>query len=158
MPLDDRTALEQAMAERPHGSPERDRYVYYPDCAAVPEQSGVMISGRSYTIAAGVDIADGDAEGVLCASGGVAGGHSFYVKDHRLHYAFNWVGTRLQVVDADRDIPSGKHVFTAEFTTNGRAPDPQMPRSRAATTTCHGGSREVVLGDDLPPGWGKSRA
>ncbi|MGR6998258.1 sulfatase-like hydrolase/transferase [Yinghuangia aomiensis] len=49
LPLDDRTALEQTLAERPHGTPERDRYVYYPDCAPVPEQSGVVIGGRLCT-------------------------------------------------------------------------------------------------------------
>ena len=54
LPLDDRTALEQMLAERPSGTPTRDRYVYYPDCASVPEQSAVAISGRSYTISAGV--------------------------------------------------------------------------------------------------------
>ncbi len=59
--------------------------------------------------------------------GGVAGGHSLYVKDHRLHYVFNWVGTHLQVVDADRDIVPGKHVFTAEFTVTGRNADAAMP-------------------------------
>ena len=63
LPLDDRTALEQTLAERPSGSPPRDRYVYYPDCASVPEQSGVMISGRSYTIAAGVRVDNADAAG-----------------------------------------------------------------------------------------------
>ncbi|RRR84094.1 arylsulfatase [Streptomyces sp. RP5T] len=127
LPLDDRTALEQALADRPHGTFERERYVYYPDCAAVPEQSGVMTSGRSYVIAAGVDVDSADAEGVLYAHGGVAGGHSFYVKDHRLHYAYNWVGSRLQVVDADQDIPPGKHVLTAEFAASGRSADPAMP-------------------------------
>ena len=61
--LDDRTALEQTLAERPSGSPPRDRYIYYPDCASVPEQSGVVISGRSYTIAAGVRVDSADAAG-----------------------------------------------------------------------------------------------
>ncbi|WP_327373676.1 arylsulfatase [Streptomyces sp. NBC_01216] len=134
LPLDDRSALEQVLAERPHGSPERDRYVYYPDSPAVPEQSGVVTSGRSYTIAAGVDVGSADAEGVLYAHGGVAGGHSLYVKDHRLHYAFNWVGTHLQVVAADREVPPGRHVLTAEFAANGRSTDPAMPGATGTLT------------------------
>ena len=57
LPLDDRTALEQILRRAARaGRPRRDRYVYYPDCAVVPEQSGVSISGRSYTIAAGVKL------------------------------------------------------------------------------------------------------
>ncbi|MEU4268991.1 arylsulfatase [Streptomyces sp. NPDC026092] len=146
LPLDDRSALEQVVAERPHGSPERDRYVYYPDSAAVPEQSGVVTSGRSYTIAAGVDVGSADAEGVLYAHGGVAGGHSLYVKDHRLHYAYNWVGSTLQVVDADREIPPGKHVLTAEFAANGRSTDPAMPGA-TGTLTLYMDDQEVGRDD-----------
>jgi arylsulfatase len=134
LPLDDRTALEQTLAERPSGTPKREHYTYYPDCASVPEQSGVMISGRSYTIAAGLSVDSADAQGVLYAHGGVAGGHSLYVKDRRLHYVFNWVGTHLQVVDADRDITAGSHVFTAEFRATGRNDDPAMPGARGNLT------------------------
>jgi arylsulfatase A-like enzyme len=129
MPLDDRTALEQTLAERPSGAPKRDRYVYYPNSASVPEQSAVSIPGRSYTIAAGVG-AGADAEGVLFAHGGVAGGHSLYVQNHRVTYAFNWLGTSLQVITADRDLEPGEHVITAEFTATGRNADPAMPGAR----------------------------
>ncbi|MFJ7180420.1 sulfatase-like hydrolase/transferase [Streptomyces massasporeus] len=146
LPLDDRTALEQVLADRPHGSPERDRYVYYPDTSSVPEQSGVVTSGRSYTIAAGVDVDSADAEGVLYAHGGVTGGHSLYVKDHRLHYAYNWVGSSLHVVDADREIPPGKHVLTAEFAARGRSADPAMPGA-AGTLTLYVDDQEVGSGD-----------
>ena len=127
LPLDDRSAIEQVTADRPHGAPNRDHYVYYPDCASVPEQSGVVIGGRSYTIAGSVAVESVDAAGVIYAHGGVAGGHTLYVKDRRLHYVFNWVGTHLQVIDADRDITPGAHVLTAEFTARGRNPDPAMP-------------------------------
>ena len=130
LPLDDRSALEQVRAVRPHGAPDRDHYLYYPDCASVPEQSGVVIGGRSYTVAGSVTVDSIDAEGVIYAHGGVAGGHSLYVQDRRLHYAFNWVGTHLQVIDAEREITPGAHVFTAEFTAKGQNPDPAMPGAR----------------------------
>ena len=146
LPLDDRTALEQVLAERPHGSPERDRYVYYPDCAAVPEQSGVVTSGRSYTIAAGVDVDSPDAEGVLYAHGGVAGGHSLYVKDHRLHYAFNWVGSTLQAVDADREIRRAGTCSRPSSRRTAAAPIPTMPGA-AGTLTLYMDDQEVGSDD-----------
>ena len=146
LPLDDRTALEQTVAERPHGTPQRERYVYFPDCASVPEQSGVLISGRSYTLAAGVNIDSPDAAGVIYAHGGVAGGHSLYVKDRRLHYVFNWLGSSLQVVDADRDITAGKHLMTAEFTAKGPNADPAMPGA-AGTLTLYVDDQLVGSGD-----------
>ncbi|MCU0259383.1 MAG: arylsulfatase [Ilumatobacteraceae bacterium] len=126
LPLDDRSALEQMLAERPSGAPERARYVYYPDCASVPEQSGARTSGRSFTIAAGVDVGP-DAEGVVFAHGGVVGGHSLYVQDRRLTYAYNWLGTHLQTIVADRELTAGTHVLTAEFVATGRSDDPMMP-------------------------------
>jgi arylsulfatase len=127
LPLDDRTPLEQVLAERPRGAPDRTRYEYYPGTADVPESAGVAINGRSYTIAAGVDIDAPDAEGVLFAHGGVAGGHSLYVKDKRLRYAFNWVGTHMQDICADRDLTPGQHVLAADFAAAGPSTDPAMP-------------------------------
>ncbi|MEI8083002.1 MAG: sulfatase-like hydrolase/transferase, partial [Actinomycetes bacterium] len=134
LPLDDRTALEQTLAERPSGTPKRDRYIYYPDCASVPEMSGVSISGRSYTIAAGVSLDSAKAQGVLYAHGGVAGGHSLYIKDQRVRYVFNWVGTYLQVVESDKPITEGSHVVTAEFVATGRNEDPAMPGAKGVLT------------------------
>ena len=91
----------------PTAAEPRERYDYYPDCADVPEEGGVRINGRSYTIAAGVTVDSAEAEGVLYAHGGVAGGHSLYIKDQRLRYTFNWVGTHLQEIVADREITPG---------------------------------------------------
>jgi arylsulfatase len=147
LPLDDRTALEQTLAERPSGSPQRDRYVYYPDCAPVPEQSAVSIAGRSFTIAAGVHVGSADVEGVVFAHGGVAGGHSIYVQDRRLAYVFNWVGTHLQTITADRDLEPGPHLLTAEFVAAGRNEDPAMPGARGTLTLYVDG--EVVGSDEI---------
>lgn len=146
LPLDDRTALEQTLAERPSGSPVRDRYVYYPDSAPVPEQSAVLISGRSYTIAAGVRTDSPDAEGVVFAHGGMAGGHSLYVQDRRLTYAFNWVGTTVQTITADQDLAPGPHVLTAEFVAEGRSEDPMMAGARGTLTLY---VDDVVVGSDV---------
>jgi arylsulfatase len=127
LPLDDRSALEQVLAERPRGGPDRERYEYYPGTSDVPESSGVSINGRSYTIAAGVNVESADAEGVLFAHGGVAGGHSFYVKDKKLRYTFNWIGTQLYDVVADTELAAGPHVLTAEFTAKGQSADASRP-------------------------------
>jgi arylsulfatase A-like enzyme len=127
LPIDDRSALEQTLADRPHAAPPRDRYEYYPDTADVPEEAGVRINGRSYTIVAGVDVDSDQAEGVLFAHGGVAGGHSLYIQDRRLTYTFNWVGSNIQNIVADRDITPGRHAYTAEFQISGKSEDPSTP-------------------------------
>ena len=55
-PLDDRSALEIILTPRPLLSPARDRYIYYPGIADVPESQAVNVRNRSYAIGAVVDI------------------------------------------------------------------------------------------------------
>jgi arylsulfatase A-like enzyme len=120
LPLDDRTAMEQLNRERPESGKPREHYVYYPHTAEVPESVAVRIQGRSYTVAAGVEITSADAEGVLFAAGGVAGGHTLYLKDGQLVYLVNWLGEKHQYVRSDGGgITPGRHVLTAAFTKTG---------------------------------------
>ena len=95
-------ALEIILTPRPLLSPARNRYVYYPDLADVPESQAVNIRNRSYAIGALVDIPAPGAEGVLFAHGSRFGGHALYVKDNRLHYVYNFVGSVEQKIVADR--------------------------------------------------------
>ena len=55
-PLDDRSALEILATPRPQLSAPRDRYVYRPGTAPVPEWQAVNVRGRSYVIGALVDV------------------------------------------------------------------------------------------------------
>ena len=55
-PLDDRSPLEILLTPRPVLSPDRNRYVYYPGAAEVPESQSVNIRNRSYIIGALLDI------------------------------------------------------------------------------------------------------
>ena len=134
LPLDDRNALEQVLADRPRGGPVRDQYVFYPNCADVPESAGPAIPGRSFTIAAGVRIDSADVEGVVWAAGGVPGGHSLYVKNGRLRYTFNWIGTVLQDVVSDSALTPGSHVLAAEFVAAGPSTNPDMPGTEGTLT------------------------
>ena len=134
LPLDDRSALEQVLAERPRPAPAREQYVFYPGCSDVPEEAGPALPGRSYTIAAGVAIESPDAQGVLWAEGGVAGGHALYVKDKKLRYTFNWIGSAYQDVVATTDITPGTHVYTANFAAAGPSADPNMPGTKGTLT------------------------
>jgi hypothetical protein len=111
--------MELITTPRPMPSKPRNRYIYYPDCADVPEMVAVNIRRRSYTIVAGAVIDRPDAEGVLFAQGGVTGGHSLYIKDKKLHYMYSWLGEKFQKISSDIDISTGKHTFTAEFVKTG---------------------------------------
>ena len=101
-PLDDRAPLEIILTPRPVLSAPRNRYVYFPDCAEVPESQAVNVRNRSYSIGALVDIPAPGAHGVLFAHGSRFGGHALYIKDNRLHYVYNWVGMFKQQIVGDR--------------------------------------------------------
>jgi arylsulfatase A-like enzyme len=122
-PLDDRSALEILQTPRPQLTEPRDRYIYYPDTADVPEAQAVNIHNRSYAIGAQVDIPAPGAEGVLFAHGARFGGHALYVKDNRLHYVYNFVGMFEQKVDATEDLPTGENlILSASFDKDGEDP------------------------------------
>jgi hypothetical protein len=39
-----------------------------------------------------VVIPEGGAEGVLLAQGGRTGGYTFYIKEQKVHFLYNWLG------------------------------------------------------------------
>jgi arylsulfatase len=122
-PLDDRSALEIMITPRPVLSPPRNRYVYFPDTAEVPESQAVNVRNRSFGIGALVDIPTKGAEGVLFAHGSAFGGHALYVKEDRLHYVYNFIGMGEQVVVATEAVPAGERlILAASFDKDGEDP------------------------------------
>src|SRR4029077_8744237 len=122
-PLDDRSAVEIITTPRPQLASSRDRYIYFPGTAEVPEAQAVNVRNRSYTIGAQVDIPAPGAEGVLFAHGSRFGGHALYIKDNRLHYAYNFVGSFEQQIVATEDVPAGTDLLlSASFDKDGEDP------------------------------------
>jgi arylsulfatase len=122
-PLYDRSVMELILTPRPLLASPKDRYVYFPDTADVPEQQAVSIRNRSYVIGALVDIPAPGAQGVLFAHGARFGGHALYVKDNRLHYAYNFVGMFEQKADATEHLPLGENlILSASFDKDGEDP------------------------------------
>jgi hypothetical protein len=106
---------------RPQLSKPRDRYVYYPGCAEVPESAAVNIRNRSYAISAEVTIATPEAAGVLFAHGARFGGHALYIKEGKLKYVYNWVGEFEQIVESSKPVPARDCVLSASFEKEGDA-------------------------------------
>jgi arylsulfatase A-like enzyme len=122
-PLDDRSALEIILTPRPVLTPARNRYVYYPGGAEVPESQAVNVRNRSFVIGALVDIPAPGASGVLFAHGARFGGHALYIKDNRLHYVYNFVGMDVQTIVATTEVPIGeKLILSAAFDKDGEDP------------------------------------
>jgi arylsulfatase len=136
LPLIDRTAVEVLSdPTRPQVAPPRDRYVYFPGAAEVPETAAVNVRNRSYTIAVNVNVESSDAEGVLFSHGARFGGHALYVKDHKLKYVYNFVGSKVQTIESTKDVPTGEVVLSAEFVKEGH----EMPTT---------GTLSLYIGDE----------
>ncbi|MFF1904805.1 arylsulfatase [Kitasatospora sp. NPDC058218] len=142
-PLDDRSAVEIITTPRPQLAPPRNRYVYRPGGAEVPESVAVAVRGRSYSIGALVDLPGPGAEGVLFSHGGRFGGHALYVKDNRLHYVYNFLGSEEQRISATEDLPTGANlILAASFDKDGEDP----PGTARGTLSLYYGDRKVGEG------------
>ena len=135
LPLEDRDAITLITTPRPQMSPPRDRYTYFPNTLEVPEAVAVNVRGRSFEIAAEVDLTK-DASGVIFAHGSKFGGHALYVKDGTLKYVYNYLGREEQILAASAALPTGPCVLGIEFTkvkmaTVGVAPQPNQCVGRA---------------------------
>jgi arylsulfatase len=119
LPLDDRTATQMLAVERPQAEPPRSRYIYYPGTSAVPEGAAVNVRGRSYKILADVTVTP-QAQGVLFAHGSRFGGHTLFIKDHKLHYVYNFLGIKPEQTLVSPELPdSGDLVLGVEFVREG---------------------------------------
>ena len=115
LPLDDRTALEQLNIERPSEEPARERYLYYPGTAPVPEGVAVNTRGRSYKILADVEITDPNCSGVIFAHGSRFGGHTLFIKNKKLFYVYNFLGIKPEQQFVSPELKPGKYTLGMEF-------------------------------------------
>jgi arylsulfatase len=123
--MDDPAQLAEFFSRQYHvATPKTGRYTYYPGTSAVPEHSAANTHNRSFKVMAEVSLDDGQANGVIFAQGARFGGHSMFVKDGRLVYAYNFMGMEEQQVSAEMPH-GGRHVLGVEFTREGMDADHQ---------------------------------
>jgi arylsulfatase A-like enzyme len=116
LPLDDRSVAELVAVQPEAMIPPGGVYRYYPGTLPVPEFAAANTRGRSYKILAEVEIENGDTQGVIYAQGARFGGHSLFVKDGKLWYAYNFIGIPPeQQLVSDLDLAPGRHVLGVEF-------------------------------------------
>jgi arylsulfatase A-like enzyme len=120
LPIDDRTVerFDAKIAGRPDLMAGRTSLSLYPGMS-VNENSFINLKNASHTITAGVEIPAGGANGVILAQGGKFGGWSFYLKDGRPTYQYNFLGLERYTVAADKPLPPGKATVRYEFVYDG---------------------------------------
>jgi arylsulfatase len=118
LPVDGRGVLRFA-DPRPQITLARSNYTYYPETQMVPPNAGPNVLNRPHSITADVDIPKGGAEGVLLSAGDVQGGYSFFLKDGKLHYVYNYVGSSFYHVKSEISISEGRQKLRFEFEVTG---------------------------------------
>ena len=124
---------------------DQKEFVYFaPGAIRIAEKSSAPVKNRAHTIETQLDL-DGDEEGVIAAVGGMTGGYTMFIKDHRLYYDYNFLDG-LHYVLKSSTLPKGKtdlkfnFIKTAEFGGTGelyingeKVDEVDMPQMHIAT-------------------------
>ena len=101
------TSAAGSTVERPTIAKPRNKIVLYPGGSSIPFAATPKLYNRPWSITADVVIPAGGAEGVLLAQGGRTGGYTFFVKDQKLHFLYNWSRPRQVLAAFQRDHSGG---------------------------------------------------
>jgi len=103
-------------ADRRYG---RDRYVFRPGIASLPQALAPNLRNRRWRLLADLVVPETGAEGVIACHGGPAGGWSVYVSGGRLHFVYNHLGATFTTVGAEVAAPAGPLTARVEFSPTG---------------------------------------
>jgi arylsulfatase len=148
MPIDG-DARARMVLERPMIAAARDTITLYPDSAPMPFAATPKTYNRPFSITADAVIpGNGGAEGVILAQGGATGGFSFFVKNRRLHFAYNYLGRDIFTVTSTSDVPEGDVSLRYEFEPTGK-PEPAVGKGVPARGELYI-DRKLVGAVDMP--------
>jgi arylsulfatase len=128
LPIDSRGTLRLA-DPRPQIAIARTSYTYFPGTQAVPLNASPNLLNRAHSITADVEIPKGGAEGVLLSAGDVQGGYTFFIKDGKLRYVYNYVGSSYFSAESKTPTPEGRHKLSVEFEPTGK---PDIPNGKGS--------------------------
>ena len=89
---------------KPTVAAPRNRYTYFPG-APVPLLVQPQAYNKSHTITAEIHVPDDGCEGVIYASGAHTGGYTLFVKDAKLHFAYNYLARKMFRIDDSERPP-----------------------------------------------------
>lgn len=124
LPIDDRT-VERMIAEvagRPTVmAPGRTSMTLTKDMKGLGVDVFPNLQNTSYTITAEVEVGP-DGNGVLVCQGGRFGGLSFYVKNGKPFFTYNFLGLNSTTISSTQTLAPGKHTLVYDFKYDGGGP------------------------------------
>ncbi|MFN5764646.1 MAG: arylsulfatase [Pseudanabaena sp.] len=119
LPLDDRTIQRFDINTRPSVTNGRNSFSYYTSVVGIPEGSAPNTKNRSFSITADVDVAKDGTEGVLVTQGGRFAGWSFFLKDGKPTYAYNFLNSDRTIIQSSEPVAIGKSKVRFDFAYDG---------------------------------------
>jgi hypothetical protein len=95
----------------------KDFTYYWPGAQRIPEAVSAPVKNTSHTIETTLDL-KGNEEGVIVACGGVNGGYTLFIADHKLHYDYNFFNTKRYDIVSPA-LPTGKIDLKFNFIKTG---------------------------------------
>jgi arylsulfatase A-like enzyme len=120
LPLDDRL-LERTNAElmgRPTVMGNRNTVTYGEGMKGLQTDVFIDLRNTSYTITSEVAI-DANGNGVIVCQGGRFGGLSFYIKNGKPAFSYNWLGMETTQIIADQPLKPGNYKLVYDFKYDG---------------------------------------
>src|SRR5512136_1322931 len=116
LPLDDR--MMEKMNPDTAGRPvliKGKTQLLFGGMGRLSENCVLNLKNKSHSITAQIVVPEKGAEGVIVSQGANIGGWSFYAKNGKLKYCYNWGGFKHFIVEGTNPIPAGEHQVRMEF-------------------------------------------
>jgi arylsulfatase len=91
----------------------------HPGMTGMTEDAFINVKNRSFSITADLDIPAGGANGVLLVQGGRFGGWSFYLKDGKPAFTYNFLGLQRTTIASAKPLTAGPVTARMDFTYDG---------------------------------------
>lgn len=123
LPLDDRLLerTDAAMMGRPTVMGNRTSVTYGEGMKGMGIDVFIDLRNKSYTITAEVTV-DAKGNGVIVCQGGRFGGLSFYLKDGKPAFTYNYLGLKSTTIMAPQTLKPGNYLLTYDFKYDGIKP------------------------------------
>jgi arylsulfatase A-like enzyme len=120
LPIDDRLLIrtDAKSVGRPDLMGERTKVTYGTGMKGMGLDIFINTRNKSYTITSDVDVAQ-NANGVMVCQGGKFGGFSFYIKNGKPAFTYNYLGLQSFDVKAGEALNTGKHQLVYDFKYDG---------------------------------------
>jgi arylsulfatase len=117
-PLDNR-AFVRSLTPRPSAVAGRTEFVYTGEISGVPGGDAPPVLGRSFTIAADIEVPQAGVEGMLATQGGETNGYGLYVINGKPVFTYNLLDLERFRWEAQAAFTPGRHTVVFDFTYDG---------------------------------------